>query len=101
MFPQLVLWGPSLTPWMNKLNKSYKYDGECRARKPEGTTEWIRSFFHISRLPAAWLGGAEPFEAQAVVRETLNYASEKGGEIGCRLRCHPLLLYLLSPFTDR
>lgn len=99
---QLVHWGPSLTPWMNKLNKSYKYDWECRARKPEGTTEWILSFFHISRLPAAWLGEAEPFEAQAVVRETLNYASEKGGEIGCWLQYHPLLLYLLShSLTDR
>lgn len=47
-------------------------------------------------------GGAEPFEAQAVVRETLNYASEKGMEIGCWLQYHPLLLYLLShSLTDR
>lgn len=51
-------------------------------------------------------GEAEPFEAQAVVREILNYASEKGGEIGCWLRYHPPpsppFLHLLSySLTDR
>lgn len=39
-------------------------------------------------------GGTEPTEAQAVVRETLNYASGEGGEAGCWLWYHPLLLYL-------
>lgn len=46
----------------------------------------IRSLLHISRLLAAWLGEAKPFQAQPVVRETLNYASEKGGgcmAVGC------------------
>lgn len=46
-------------------------------------------------------GGTEPSKAQAVVRETLNYASEKGGKIGCWLRYHPLLLYFLLLFTDK
>lgn len=62
----------------------------------------IRSLLHISRLLAAWLGEAKPFQAQPVVRETLNYASEKGGEVGCWLQWHPLLFYLLSfSLTDR
>lgn len=47
-------------------------------------------------------GGTEPTEAQAVVRETLNYASGEGGEAGCWLWYHPLLLYLhFFLLTDR
>lgn len=65
MFPQLIHWGPSLTPWMNKLNKSYKYYWECvELQSLKEWTEWVLHFFHISRLLAAWLGELSPSKSR-------------------------------------
>lgn len=52
---QLVHWGLSLKPWMNKLNKSYKYDWECV--HPESLKEQQSGFWASFILADCWPHG--------------------------------------------
>lgn len=82
---QLVRWGPSLTPWMNKLNKSYKYDWE--GAEPESLEEQQSGFFfHISRLLAAWLGELSPSKRRLLWEKHWIMHLRREGEIGCWLQ---------------
>lgn len=73
----------------------------CRARKPEGTTEWVLSSFHISRLLAAWLGELSPPKLRLLWEKHWIMHLWREGRLAAD--CDTPLLLPLPPFlfTDR
>lgn len=67
------------TSWINHTSMTESVEPESLKEQQSGF--WA-SFILADCRPHGW-GKLSPSKAQAVVRETLNYASTKGGEIGC------------------